>query len=470
MKKIRILLVGLIFVTGFLLRFYGVGVESFSVEEAVNFSIITQPDVVSVYEKVIEQKGAQPCFYLMGHFWAKLLPPTEKWLRLLSVIAGSLVLLVVYFLARNFLSVGVSLGVTCFACFSDYLIDISRGFTYQAVLLLFICVNAMVFFRMNRKPVGRFFVWLFILSGALAVNTHSVAWGYLIVQFLLTSFFHVDKTCLSFKRYLSYFAVILMFSIQNIIITFSRLFDIVCVHTTLVCESFCANFLLRILFGGGIRFLDRFWILGIIFVTGFFCYLFFVIAFRKRFFGFFLKNRYLLYCVWFCVGQTGFALIGSYLSCGFFCGRGAILSVVIFIYIIVCAGIFCLKRTKYFVLAGLIFINIFSSGYSISPDFKSAAEWIGKDVGRDDIIVCFDLGTAQILNCYGLEKKRKIYLSPKISPNQLYEILKNSGENIWVVSVHNRSEELFMKGYRCIKSLKKTGDRFICVYNYRLIK
>lgn len=464
-KKARLILVILIFITGFFLRFVDLDRESFNIEEAINYTIVTQPDIISVYERVIEQENAQPFFYLLGHYWVKIVPLTETGLRLLSVILGSLLLLVLYFLSRNFLSAGLSLAVMCLACFSHYLIDVSRAFTHHSALLLFICVNMAVFFRMNKKPVGRFFVWLFILSGALALNTHSVAWYYLVTQFLLTSFFHIDKTCLPFRRYLSYLTVILLFSIQNIIISFDRFFDMVYTYSILPQEKIytVADTFSRVFFGTENFVINRFFIfylLGAVVLIGCFFRGFLDFKYQKGYFKIRVKNRYLLYCVFFLAGQIGLPLIGSYFFPDFFSRSSYVLSAVGSVYIILCSGIFSIKKIKYFVFAGVIFLNICSFGYSKSnihsPDYRSAAEWISRYINSEDIIVCFDKGSAEILNCYGLSKNRKLYLPPEVTVNQLYSLLKKSGNDIWAVSVSedNQVDSLFIKKYKLLKDFK----------------
>ncbi len=476
-KKVRLILVILIFMAGFFLRLGDLDRESFNIEEAINYTIVTQPDVISVYERVIEQKNAQPLFYVLGYCWVKIVPLSETGLRLLSVILGSLVLLALYFLSRNFLSVGLSLAVMCLACFSNYLIDVSRGFTHHSALLLFICVNMGVFFRMNKKPVGRFFVWVFILSGALALNTHSVTWYYLITQFALTSFFHIDKTCLSFRRYLSYLTVILLFSIQNIIISFNRFFEIVYTYSIFpqIKTYTVMDTLVRVFFGTEDLVINIFWILGIFVFIGCFFRGFLDFNPPKGFLKIRVKNRYLLYCICFVAGQIGLPLIGSYFVPDFFSGGSYVLSAVGSVYIILCFGIFSLKKIKYFVFIGVIFLNICSFGYSKSnihtPNYRSVAKWVSRYINQGDIIVCFDKGSAEILNCYGLRKNRKLYLPPEVTVNQLYSLMKKSGNNIWAVSVSedNQVDSLFIKKYKLLRDFKQTGDAFICVYNYKII-
>jgi len=478
-KKVRLILVTLIFITGFFLRLCDLDKKSFNIEEAINYTIVTQPDIISVYERVIEQKNAQPFFYILGYYWVKIVPLSETGLRLLSVILGSLVLLALYFLSRNFLSAGLSLAVMCLGCFSHYLIHMSRVFSHHSALLLFICINAAVFFRMNKKLTHRFFVWLFVLSGALALNTHSIAWYYLFVQFLLTSFFHIDKTCLSFKKYLSCLTVIMLFSIQNIIISFDRFFNLVNTYSISPQEKIytVADIFLYVFFGKEDVVINRFWVfclVGAFILTGFFFRGFLRFKSQKGFFKVRIKNRYLLYCACFAAGQIGLPLIISYFLSDFSYRDSYVLSAVGFVYIILCAGIFSLNRIKYFVFFILIFINICSFGYSKSnihsPDYRSTAEWIIQYINAEDIIVCFDKGAAEILNCYGLKKNRKLYLPPEVTVNQLYSILKRGRNNIWAVSVSKNSmiDSLFINKYRLLRDFKNTGDRFICVYNYEI--
>lgn len=129
-----------------------------------------------------------PAFFVLMHGLMHLGVTSVSWLLLVNALAGGVVAMCLYRLARRGLSVGGALVAACFSALSPWDIGVSMQFKEIGLATALCVASTAVFFAAIDS--GKWRWWL--LSGALlglAVNTHqqAVFWGVLQVALLLSA-------------------------------------------------------------------------------------------------------------------------------------------------------------------------------------------------------------------------------------------------------------------------------------------
>ncbi len=103
-KSNHYLLLFLIITIGLFLRLYHLDQESFWTDEAFSVHHASEKNVESVIQNVKLTEGAPPGYYLLLHFWIKMVDDTEFSIRLLSAIFGTGSIIIMYALAAALFS------------------------------------------------------------------------------------------------------------------------------------------------------------------------------------------------------------------------------------------------------------------------------------------------------------------------------------------------------------------------------
>ena len=155
---------------GTILRFWGLGQQSFWNNEAASFHY-AQGSVGDVVRHSLYEETNPPGFHLLVRFWSRLFGPQEWILRLPSAIAGSLAIILVYFFARKFLSpMGAIIAATLFAVSPLHIWYSQECRTFACWLVFVLCAYLTFFSWLETKRAH--WLALNVLFVLLAISFH----------------------------------------------------------------------------------------------------------------------------------------------------------------------------------------------------------------------------------------------------------------------------------------------------------
>ncbi len=182
------LLLFLIIIIGFSLRWYDLGTESLWIDEAFSVHHAELPSISENIKQVILTEGAPPGYYILLHGWITLFGNSEIAVRSLSVLFGVFSIIVLFFLVRLFFSEGVALLSSLFLATSMLQILLSQEarlyslFTFLTIFATYIL--AIIFIRMKQNETAIFWWGLYCLVIALAFYVNYVAFVLVLFYFM----------------------------------------------------------------------------------------------------------------------------------------------------------------------------------------------------------------------------------------------------------------------------------------------
>ncbi|RPJ73982.1 MAG: phospholipid carrier-dependent glycosyltransferase [Alphaproteobacteria bacterium] len=117
------ILLGLILILGTILRFYGLGVESYWLDEVAT-TIEARQSIGQLL--TVGRLDQPPAYYLPMHFWLRTFGDSEASLRSFSAIAGIGSIILIYLIGRRLFGKEVGLLSAFFMALSDFQISISQ--------------------------------------------------------------------------------------------------------------------------------------------------------------------------------------------------------------------------------------------------------------------------------------------------------------------------------------------------------
>lgn len=178
--KWYIAILAVIVLAGAGLRFHGLGHESFWYNEAASY-YYARGTAADVIRHSYTDETNPPGFYLLIHFWMRMVGISESALRLPSALAGSLTLLVMALFARQFLSrVGSLIASALLACWPLHVwySQECRGFAFWVLSILsaYLCLFAWL-----RSGQGKY-LFLNSLLIVMAVSFHYFGFHAVLVE------------------------------------------------------------------------------------------------------------------------------------------------------------------------------------------------------------------------------------------------------------------------------------------------
>ncbi|GEM_PF-5364265 len=166
-----VLLLVLVVLLGFGLRWYDLGTESLWNDEAFSVHHAALGTVSEVVEQVSMTEGAPAGHYILLHYWMHWFSSSEVGVRSLSVVFGVLSIIILFFLVRLFFSEQVALISSLFLATSMLQVLFSQEarlyslFTFLTILASYIL--ALIFLRRQRKEKiklwwGVYFIVIFL--------------------------------------------------------------------------------------------------------------------------------------------------------------------------------------------------------------------------------------------------------------------------------------------------------------------
>ncbi len=204
MNKWKIfLLLFLIVVLGFSLRWYDLDKESLWNDEAFSVHHASISSVFEVITPVSMTEGAPPGYYLLLHYWITLFGTSEVAVRSLSVLFGVLSIVVLFFLVRLFFSEYVALLSSLFLATSMLQVIFSQEarlyslFTFLVLLASYVIVLIFRCAERNEKSGLLWLAYLVVMSLAFYVNYITF---FVVLSYFLVLFFQGNNLSVIFRR------------------------------------------------------------------------------------------------------------------------------------------------------------------------------------------------------------------------------------------------------------------------------
>jgi mannosyltransferase len=215
-KKYSMIILFLIIIAGFSLRFYHLDQESLWFDEGFTVNSVSQESLPKVIEQANKFETKPPGFYLITHYWTKIFGLSEFSLRFVSLIFGTISVFLIYFLGKELFNRQV--GILSSFLMSISLFDIIYSqearvfalFSMATILSFFIFVKLIKRLPQISSKKNNFYLWLFIIN-ALINSIHYFGWIIFCVQnIIFISLFKNRKRSLE-KWFFYQFLIILAF-------------------------------------------------------------------------------------------------------------------------------------------------------------------------------------------------------------------------------------------------------------------
>jgi uncharacterized membrane protein len=166
------LLVGLVVVGSGALRLYNLTRNSLWFDETYHLTIARQTSFLDTFTIYSKFDVHPPLFYPVMHLWMKLVGMGEAPVRLLSVIAALVTMLVVYLIARRYLGYKIALTGLLLLSVSPLLLFWSQSIRPYAWFTMLVAISMGLALFASEKPEQNW-RWLpYIVSAAILPYTH----------------------------------------------------------------------------------------------------------------------------------------------------------------------------------------------------------------------------------------------------------------------------------------------------------
>ena len=203
----RPLLIGLLLIIalGTGLRMYGLGAESFWLDEAYSVEIASFPTSEVLHELVINDVHP-PLYYFIVHFWIKLFGDSEWSVRFISVLFGVLAIPLIFLVALQLFDRITGLFAAALLAVSQFHIGFSQEARMYALLVSLTLLSFYFFLKLledGRR--SRLALVAYVASSTLMMHTHVYSFFIIIAQntyFLTLAFTSREIFKRTWKRWL----------------------------------------------------------------------------------------------------------------------------------------------------------------------------------------------------------------------------------------------------------------------------
>ncbi|MBI2021530.1 glycosyltransferase family 39 protein [Candidatus Daviesbacteria bacterium] len=197
----------LIVVFAFTIRIlYALYSHDFWLDEAFNFFISQNEPKTIIY--ALSFDNWPPLYSLFMHYWQKI-SENYFWLRLPSVIFGSLLLIIIYQTSKKLFNVSIALAAILLASVSPALVYFSAENRPYSLFTLLTSLTVLLFLRLRDKESFINYL-LFVISAILTIYTHY--FGLLLILALIASSKFTSFLKLKFENIFSALAIIILAS------------------------------------------------------------------------------------------------------------------------------------------------------------------------------------------------------------------------------------------------------------------
>jgi len=208
-ERNKVILILLICCAGFFLRFYDLGGESYWFDEIMSLHF-SQQDLGSILNLPSYEAHIPPLYYILLHFWIRLVGTSEFAIRSLSAIFGSLSIFALYKLGKYLFNVKIAIYSSLILAVSIFHIYFSQEARMYSLLTLTTIVS--IFFFLKSLNENRLRFWAsYIIVSILMLYTHSYGIFILIFQLFYLLFYYRNKIGYVKNCFIAFFLVVLGF-------------------------------------------------------------------------------------------------------------------------------------------------------------------------------------------------------------------------------------------------------------------
>lgn len=195
-KTVNIILIAIL-ILGSFLRVYGIGSESFWIDEAATMYTTRQAPSQAIRDiytttraapEFFETGGTPPLYYVLANYWTKLIGLSEAKLRLLSVLFGTVSIYVIFLIGNLVFDYRAGL-LSAFILSINYAhINYSQeARTYSLMVLL---SSLSIYFLIKALKENKIQHWSgYVLSSVSLIYTHYFGFLLLITEYLFLLFY-----------------------------------------------------------------------------------------------------------------------------------------------------------------------------------------------------------------------------------------------------------------------------------------
>ncbi len=163
---------------GLLMKLLQIGVNELAHDEP--FTVLQAHRTIAGLFKILPEENNPPLHFILMHFWVKLVPLDEGWLRLPSAIFSALIVWPLFRIGERLAGYHTALMASLLFFFSTYHI----GFAHEVrAYSLFALLATTSIWQLIRVSEGRSILWLSVIN-VLMIYTHFFGWLMIGIQFL----------------------------------------------------------------------------------------------------------------------------------------------------------------------------------------------------------------------------------------------------------------------------------------------
>lgn len=181
--------------------------QSFWLDEAISIQTATGYSAWQIITQFSPTDFNPPLYYIVLHFWLKIFPPTEFFIRLPSVIFGiitALFIYKIYFLV--FKNKNEALLTFILLLTSSLHVYYSQEARMYALVTFAVTGSIYYFLKILRKR-KLLDIILYLIFNLLMIYSHYLSWLVLVAQFIYLFFYQKDK----FKNFSILYIIIFLF-------------------------------------------------------------------------------------------------------------------------------------------------------------------------------------------------------------------------------------------------------------------
>ena len=204
------LIIFVIMIIGGLLRIFDLGSKSFWGDELISILNSTEIiDIKSLFSSTIKRDPHPPLYFLLLKFWS-IGGNDEYYLRLLSVLFGTVVIPVTYLLGKEFFNSKSSILAAFLVAISPFLLRFDREVRMYPLFVFLSIISIFFFIKALRQNQSKYWIGYVIVT---ILNTYTHYHAFLIIASMWLFYFVRFRTynLLLKKALLSQFVIALCF-------------------------------------------------------------------------------------------------------------------------------------------------------------------------------------------------------------------------------------------------------------------
>ncbi len=163
---------------GLLVKLLQIGVNDLAHDEP--FTVLQAHRTIAGLFQILPEENNPPLHFLLMHFWVKLVPLDEGWLRLPSAIFSALIVWPLFRIGERLTGYHIALIASLLSFFSNYHV----GFAHEVrAYSLFALLATTSIWQLIRVSEGRSIFWLAVVN-VLLIYTHFFGWLMIGIQLL----------------------------------------------------------------------------------------------------------------------------------------------------------------------------------------------------------------------------------------------------------------------------------------------